>query len=183
MSDLDSAVGRLDNIFMSLYVVIAVLIIAVVLVCCCLSSHGFLLIRIIPGCPIFHSPHFCWNIDPWCASIFIDSHSSSWHWLPRTELAYWWLFNRSSDFDNISVHQGKAWPAHLNHFCVLTFLFFFPQHPYDVGDRIVVAEVDYTVKEISLLSTCLLDGNNALVQAPNSVLNGEVCLPYFQLNL
>lgn len=36
MQDLDSAIGRLDNIFMSLYVVIAALIIAVVLVrfCC-----------------------------------------------------------------------------------------------------------------------------------------------------
>lgn len=32
MRDLDSAVGRLDNIFMSLYVIIAVLIIAVALV-------------------------------------------------------------------------------------------------------------------------------------------------------
>ena len=32
MQDLDSAVGRLDNIFMSLYVVIAALIIAVCLV-------------------------------------------------------------------------------------------------------------------------------------------------------
>jgi hypothetical protein len=32
MRDLDSAVGRLDNIFMSLYVIIFVLIIAVALV-------------------------------------------------------------------------------------------------------------------------------------------------------
>lgn len=32
MRDLDSAVGRLDNILMSLYVVIAILIIAVALV-------------------------------------------------------------------------------------------------------------------------------------------------------
>ena len=32
MRDLDSAVGRLDNIFMSLYVIIAILIIAVALV-------------------------------------------------------------------------------------------------------------------------------------------------------
>jgi hypothetical protein len=32
MQDLDSAVGRLDNILMSLYVVIAILIIAVALV-------------------------------------------------------------------------------------------------------------------------------------------------------
>jgi hypothetical protein len=32
MRDLDSAVGRLDNLFMSLYVVVAILIIAVTLV-------------------------------------------------------------------------------------------------------------------------------------------------------
>jgi hypothetical protein len=32
MQDLDSAVGRLDNILMSLYVIIAILIIAVALV-------------------------------------------------------------------------------------------------------------------------------------------------------
>jgi hypothetical protein len=32
MRDLDSAVGRLDNLFMSLYVIIAILIIAVTLV-------------------------------------------------------------------------------------------------------------------------------------------------------
>jgi hypothetical protein len=32
MRDVDSAVGRLDNLFMSLYVVVAILIIAVTLV-------------------------------------------------------------------------------------------------------------------------------------------------------
>ena len=32
MRDLDSAVGRLDNLFMSVYVVVAILIIAVTLV-------------------------------------------------------------------------------------------------------------------------------------------------------
>lgn len=32
MRDLDSAVGRLDNLFMSLYVIVAILIIAVTLV-------------------------------------------------------------------------------------------------------------------------------------------------------
>lgn len=37
MRDLDSAVGRLDNILMTVYVIVAVLIIAVALVrlCCC----------------------------------------------------------------------------------------------------------------------------------------------------
>lgn len=35
MRDLDSAVGRLDNILMTVYVIVAVLIIAVALVCLC----------------------------------------------------------------------------------------------------------------------------------------------------
>lgn len=45
MQDLDSAVGRLDNIFMSLYVVVAVLIIAVVLVDSFHSNPNELLIN------------------------------------------------------------------------------------------------------------------------------------------
>lgn len=58
---------------------------------------------------------------------------------------------------------------------VLTsIIFLFIKHPFDVGDRIVVDKVAYTVKEISLLSTLLLDGNGGLIQAPNGVLNDEV---------
>jgi len=57
---------------------------------------------------------------------------------------------------------------------VLTsIIFLFIKHPFDVGDRIVVDKVAYTVKEISLLSTLLLDGNGGLIQAPNGALNDD----------
>ena len=61
---------------------------------------------------------------------------------------------------------------------VLTsIIFLFIKHPYDVGDRVTLGKdkETYTVKEIRLLSTVFLDGNACLVQAPNTVLNGEVC--------
>lgn len=49
MRDLDSAVGRLDNIFMSVYVIIAVLIIAVGLVCIVKSRSSIPVLTDIPG--------------------------------------------------------------------------------------------------------------------------------------
>ncbi|KAJ3775029.1 Mechanosensitive ion channel-domain-containing protein [Lentinula raphanica] len=116
MQDLDSAVGRLDNIFMSLYVVIAVLIIAVVL-----------------------DAQF---------STLITS-------VGTLVLGLSWLIGGSLTEVLTSI------------------IFLFIKHPFDVGDRIIVDEVEYTVKEISLLTTLLLDGNGGLVQAPNSKLNDE----------
>ena len=60
---------------------------------------------------------------------------------------------------------------------VLTsIIFLFIKHPYDVGDRVEITEITYTVKEIRLLSTIFLDGNGCLVQAPNTVLNGDLIL-------
>ena len=58
-----------------------------------------------------------------------------------------------------------------------SIIFLFIKHPYDVGDRVTLGKdkETYTVKEIRLLSTVFLDGNACLVQAPNTVLNGEVC--------
>lgn len=116
MRDLDSAVGRLDNIFMTLYVIISFLIIAVAL------EAQF--VTLITG-----------------AGTII--------------LGLSWLIG-----DSMSE--------------VLTsIIFLFIKHPYDVGDRVVVNDVTYTVKEIRVLSTIFLDANAALVQAPNTVLNGE----------
>nr|GAT56367.1 serine/threonine protein kinase [Mycena chlorophos] len=116
MQDLDSAVGRLDNIFMSLYVVIAILIIAVALeaqVSTLVSSAGTLVLSL--------------------------------SWLIGSSLAE-----------------------------VLTsIIFLFVKHPFDVGDRIVVSSGTYTVKEIRLLSTILINSDGISVQAPNSVLNSE----------
>jgi hypothetical protein len=48
MQDLDSAVGKLDNILMSLYVIIAILIIAVALV-----THSFLMFFVWFVHPLF----------------------------------------------------------------------------------------------------------------------------------
>ena len=56
-----------------------------------------------------------------------------------------------------------------------SIIFLFVKHPYDVGDRISVDKVEYTVKEIRLLSTVMLDGGGCSVQAPHSVLNTKVC--------
>ncbi|KJA19910.1 hypothetical protein HYPSUDRAFT_842053 [Hypholoma sublateritium FD-334 SS-4] len=55
---------------------------------------------------------------------------------------------------------------------VLTsIIFLFIKHPFDVGDRVMIATQTYTVKEIRLLSTVFLDANNGVVQAPNNQLN------------
>ncbi|KIK67405.1 hypothetical protein GYMLUDRAFT_156530 [Collybiopsis luxurians FD-317 M1] len=116
MQDLDSAVGRLDNIFMSLYVVIAALIIAVVL-------------------------------DAQFTSLLTS--------VGTLVLGLSWLIGGSLTEVLTSI------------------IFLFIKHPYDVNDKIVVDEMEYTVKEISLLSTLLLDSKGALVQAPNSVLNDK----------
>ncbi len=49
-------------------------------------------------------------------------------------------------------------------------------HPFDVGDRIDLSKDSYTVKEIRLLSTILLDGHGTYVQVSNTVLNSLVRL-------
>ncbi|KAJ7647318.1 hypothetical protein FB45DRAFT_1100411 [Roridomyces roridus] len=101
MQDLDSAVGRLDNIFMSLYVVIAILIIAVALeaqVATLVTSAGTL------------------------------------------TLGLSWLIGGALS---------------------------------DVGDKVIIGDVAYIVKEIRLLSTIFLDSNGVSVQAPNTVLNSQ----------
>lgn len=116
MRDLDSAVGRLDNIFMTLYVFAAALIIVVVL--------DRQVVSLLTG-----------------AGAFI--------------LGLSWLIGNSLQEVLSSI------------------IFLFIKHPYDVGDRVVIAKdkpESFTVKEIRLLSTIFLDSNNCLVQAPNSVL-------------
>ena len=59
-----------------------------------------------------------------------------------------------------------------------SIIFLFIKHPYDVGDRVKVGKDIYTVKEIRLLSTIFLDADNALVQAPNTVLNAEFLINF-----
>lgn len=57
-------------------------------------------------------------------------------------------------------------------------IFLFVLHPFDVGDRLDLGKEDttYTVKEIRLLSTILLDGHGTYVQVSNTVLNTLVSL-------
>lgn len=69
-----------------------------------------------------------------------------------------------------------------------SIIFLFIKHPYDVGDRVIINNLVYTVKEvrmpplslligpnhqfkIRLLSTIFLDSNGAYVQAPKYVLH------------
>ena len=59
-----------------------------------------------------------------------------------------------------------------------SIIFLFIKHPYDVGDRVKVDKDVYTVKEIRLLSTIFLGGDNALVQAPNTVLNSKFLINF-----
>ncbi len=58
MQDLDSAVGRLDNILMSVYVVVAILIIAVALVSILTSVKKRKGRRVCIGSTIGHSYHW-----------------------------------------------------------------------------------------------------------------------------
>lgn len=70
---------------------------------------------------------------------------------------------------------GLSWLVGSSFVETLTsIIFLFVKHPYDVGDRVSVDKVDYTVKEIRLLSTIMLDGGGCLVQAPHSVLTTKV---------
>ncbi|KAI0958769.1 hypothetical protein AcV7_004488 [Taiwanofungus camphoratus] len=114
MHDLDSAVGRLDSILLSVYLCVVVLILAVAL--------DAQLSTLITG-----------------AGTFI--------------LGLSWLIG-------ISCQE-----------VLLSIIFLFVKHPYDVGDRIRINDLDYTVKEMRLLTTVMLDGNSCYVQAPHTLLN------------
>ena len=96
MRDLDSAVGRLDNIFMSLYVIIAILIIAVALVRfvpdsgVLLSDRGRRRLNCSPSSlerELLYLVRYCLTLKT-RASCLIPS---------RPELAYWWKSRRGLD--------------------------------------------------------------------------------------
>lgn len=116
MSDLDSAVGRLDNLFMSLYVIVAALIIAV-------------------------------TLEAQLASLITATGT--------LVLGLSWLIGSSL------------------HDILTSIIFLFVRHPFDVGDRIDLGAKGggtFTVKEIRLLSTILLNGHGGHVQVSNNVL-------------
>ncbi|CCM01460.1 uncharacterized protein FIBRA_03513 [Fibroporia radiculosa] len=121
MRDLDSAVGRLDNILMTIYVFAAILILAVAL-----EAQLLTLVT--------------------SAGTFVLGLS----WLIGTSL-------------------GEV---------LTSIIFLFVKHPYDVGDRVSIDSLDYTVKEIRLLSTIFIDSSNCSVQAPHSLLNTKFIQNY-----
>jgi len=57
------------------------------------------------------------------------------------------------------------------HDILTSIIFLFVRHPFDVGDKIDLGEKGvFTVKEIRLLSTILLNGHGGYVQVSNNVL-------------
>ncbi|KAH9920051.1 Mechanosensitive ion channel-domain-containing protein [Fomitopsis serialis] len=119
MRDLDSAVGRLDNILMTVYLFIVVLLLAVAF------EAQLLTLATTTGT-------FILSLSWLVGSSFVETLTS--------------------------------------------IIFLFVKHPYDVGDRISVDTIEYTVKEIRLLSTVMIDNGGTCVQAPHSVLNTKFIL-------
>ncbi len=59
------------------------------------------------------------------------------------------------------------------HDILISIIFLFVRHPFDVGDRVDLGAKGggaFTVKEIRLLSTILLNGHGGHVQVSNNVL-------------
>jgi len=120
MRDIDSAVGRLDNILMTVYFAVSAIVFAVTL--------DAAVSTLLSG-----------------AAAFV--------------LALSWLIGSSMQEVLASI------------------IFLFVKHMYDVGDRVDIDGVTYTVKEIRLLSTIFIDTRGCQVQAPNNLLNTKVCWP------
>jgi hypothetical protein len=125
MRDLDSAVGRLDNIFMTLYVFIALLIIAVSLVSHTTrvsdqDSKCWLLL----GHAIEHAHHWMGNrrlgyvllLMLFHPSALINAHPD------RSELAHWFLMSRSSVEHYLPIHQA---PIRYWYFLFPTLMFLY----------------------------------------------------------
>jgi small-conductance mechanosensitive channel len=73
---------------------------------------------------------------------------------------------------------GLSWLIGSSLHDILTcIIFLFILHPFDVGDAIQLGDKGkYTVKEIRILSTILLDDHDAYVQVSNTVLSTLVRL-------
>jgi small-conductance mechanosensitive channel len=78
----------------------------------------------------------------------------------------------------VSALVGLSWLIGSSLHDILTcIIFLFVLHPFDVGDKISLGkDASYTVKEIRLLSTILLDGHGTCVQVSNIVLSSAVRL-------
>jgi len=111
MKDVDSATGRLDNILMFMYALLALLIFAIML-------------------------------DAAVSSLITGAGT--------VILGLSWLIG------------GTAQDV------LGSIIFLFIKHPFDIGDNIEIEEVAYTVKEMRLLSTILVDSRGCDVQCPNT---------------
>lgn len=149
--DFDSAVGRLDNILISIYVVVAILIIAVALV-----SQSFLMFSVWRSSSLFFLGSSASYSRDWC-----------WHLHPRFVLSVYSVVDiKSLAFLGLSWLVGGSLQEVLS-----SIIFLFIKYPFDVGDHVILNKEAYTVKEIGLLSTIFLDSTSSVVQVPNSVLN------------
>ena len=157
MHDLDSAVGKLDNILMSIYVIIAVLIIAVALV-----AHSFSMFSVWLVHFLFQEAQLI-TIVTGAGTLILGSFQA---------------FVVLIDFfiKPLAI-SGLSWLIGGSLTEVLTsIIFLLIKHPFDVGDRVILNKETYTVKEIGLLSTVFLDSTSSVVQAPNNQLNTLVSL-------
>lgn len=59
---------------------------------------------------------------------------------------------------------------------LLSCIFLFAKHPYDVGDRVDVDADKYVVKEMNLLSTIFQRVDGAVVQMPHTLLNTKAII-------
>ena len=84
--------------------------------------------------------------------------------------------HRSSPTDILTCPctlTGLSWLIGSSLHDILTsIIFLFIRHPFDVGDKVDLGAPNgtFTVKEIRLLSTILLNGNGTYVQVSNNVL-------------
>ena len=143
---------------MSLYVIVAALIIAVTLVgasSCAVSSWTKVLCLGSPTCFVNHRD---WHLGPWYVISYTTFFFSG-NFLTRPRTGLSWLIGSSL------------------HDILTSIIFLFVRHPFDVGDKIDLGEKgDFTVKEIRLLSTILLNGHGGHVQVSNNVLANLVRL-------
>ena len=107
-------------------------------------------------------------------------------WSPR--LAPWFSVRCVSHFFNYEYPDvplyltGLSWLIGSSLHDILTsIIFLFIRHPFDVGDKVDLGAPNgtFTVKEIRLLSTILLNGNGTYVQVSNNVLSTLVRLCNF----
>ena len=165
MHDLDSAVGKLDDILMTLFAIIAILIIAVALVThvpsWCSLSRLFILFSFF-----FLQEAQLITVVTGAGALILGSFSFRIWSIADTKLSH---------FLGLSWLIGGTLTEVLS-----SIIFLLVKHPFDVGDRIILNKETFTVKEINLLSTVFLDSTSSVVQAPNNQLNTLVSFKWLR---